>query len=86
VDPGDRVPAGVRALGVPATRFAEELGRRLVLNIVMVGFFAGATELVPFEAVRKAVLDSVPKGTEDLNLKAFRKGYDYGREQASLIN
>jgi 2-oxoglutarate ferredoxin oxidoreductase subunit gamma len=86
VDPGDRVPAGVRAVGVPATRFAEELGRRLVLNIVMVGFFAGATELVPFEAVRKAVLDSVPKGTEDLNLKAFRKGYDYGREQASLIN
>ncbi|MBP1620565.1 MAG: 2-oxoglutarate ferredoxin oxidoreductase, gamma subunit, partial [Acidobacteria bacterium] len=37
----NRLPAGVRALGVPATRFAEELGRRLVLNIVMVGFFAG---------------------------------------------
>jgi 2-oxoglutarate ferredoxin oxidoreductase subunit gamma len=82
VKPDGHVPEGVRALGVPATRFAEDLGRRLVLNIVMVGFFAGVTGLVPFEAVEKAVLDSVPKGTEDLNLKALRKGYDYGREQA----
>jgi 2-oxoglutarate ferredoxin oxidoreductase subunit gamma len=76
------LPQGARAVGVPATRFAEELGRRLVLNIVMVGFFAGVTGLLPFEAVEKAVMDSVPRGTEDLNLKALRKGYDFGREQA----
>ena len=86
VAPPANLPAGVRAVGVPATRFAEELGRRLVLNIVMVGFFAGVTGLVPIQAVEKAVLDSVPKGTEDLNMKALRKGYDYGREQASMIN
>ncbi len=24
------------------------------------------------------VLDSVPKGTEQLNLKAFQKGFDFG--------
>lgn len=83
VKPGPGLPEGARAMGVPATRFAEELGRRLVLNIVMVGFFAGVTGLVPFEAVEKAVLDSVPRGTEDLNLKALRKGYEYGREQAA---
>jgi 2-oxoglutarate ferredoxin oxidoreductase subunit gamma len=74
-----KLPAGARALGIPATRFAEELGRRLVLNIVMVGFFAGATDLVSLDAVEKAVLDSVPKGTESLNLKALMKGYEYGR-------
>ena len=74
------LPAGARALGIPATRFAEELGRRLVLNIIMVGFFAGVTGLVSWGAVEKAVRDSVPKGTEDLNLRALRKGYDYGRE------
>ena len=50
----EAIPAGVRCLGVPATRFAEELGRRLVLNIVMVGFFAGVTGLVPLQAVEKA--------------------------------
>ena len=73
------LPAGARALGVPATRFAEELGRRLVLNIVMVGFFAGVTNLLSFSSVEQAVRDSVPKGTQDLNLKALRKGWEYGR-------
>jgi 2-oxoglutarate ferredoxin oxidoreductase subunit gamma len=79
VQTAGNLPSGARALGIPATRFAEDLGRRLVLNIVMVGFFAGATDLLPHEAVEKAVLDSVPKGTEDLNLRALAKGYDFGR-------
>lgn len=78
VKTGDHVPSSSRALGIPATRFAEELGRRLVLNIVMVGFFAGCTGILPYESVEKAVLDSVPKGTESLNLRALGKGYDYG--------
>ncbi|MEW6338108.1 MAG: 2-oxoacid:acceptor oxidoreductase family protein [Acidobacteriota bacterium] len=82
----ERLPAGVKAVGIPATRFAEELGRRLVLNIVMVGFFAGATGLVSYEAIERAVLGSVPKGTEDLNLRALRKGYEYGLEQRSMLN
>jgi 2-oxoglutarate ferredoxin oxidoreductase subunit gamma len=70
---------GVRTFGIPATRFAEELGRRLVMSIVMVGFFAGVTGLMPASAYEKAVLDSVPRGTENLNLGAFRKGYEFGR-------
>jgi 2-oxoglutarate ferredoxin oxidoreductase subunit gamma len=76
----ETLPKGVKAYGIPATRFAEELGRRLVLNIVMVGFFAGVTGLLSPEAMEKAVKDSVPRGTEDLNLRAYRKGYEYGRE------
>jgi 2-oxoglutarate ferredoxin oxidoreductase subunit gamma len=79
VDPAGKLPSEARALAIPATRFAEELGRRLVLNMVMVGFFAGATGLLPHDAVEKAVLDSVPKGTERLNLGALGKGYDFGR-------
>jgi 2-oxoglutarate ferredoxin oxidoreductase subunit gamma len=79
----DKLPAGAKALGIPATRFAEELGRRLVLNIVMTGFFAGVTGLVSAEAVEHAVLSSVPKGTEDLNMRALRKGYEYGRGLAT---
>lgn len=80
------LPAGTRALGIPATRFAEELGRRLVLNIVMVGFFAGVSELIAYGSVEKAVLDSVPKGTQDLNLRALRRGYDFGRELIAKQN
>jgi 2-oxoglutarate ferredoxin oxidoreductase subunit gamma len=69
---------GIKLFGIPATRFAEELGKRLVLNIVMVGFFAAVTKMVSAEAFKKAVADSVPKGTENLNLQAFEKGYTYG--------
>ncbi|MBI5883587.1 MAG: 2-oxoacid:acceptor oxidoreductase family protein [Elusimicrobia bacterium] len=84
VHPDKNLPAGVKAVGIPATRFAEELGRRLVLNIVMVGFFAGTTGIVSYEAMEKAVLDSVPKGTEDLNARALKKGYEFGRSQAAV--
>jgi 2-oxoglutarate ferredoxin oxidoreductase subunit gamma len=78
VTPKD-LPPGVKAYGIPATRIAEELGRRLVLNIVMVGFFAGVTGVVSLVAAEKALLSSVPKGTESLNLNAFRRGYEHGR-------
>lgn len=72
------LPNGIQVHGVPATRLAEELGRRLVLNIVMVGFFGAVTKLIDPEALRKAVADSVPPGTEKLNLRAFDKGFEYG--------
>jgi 2-oxoglutarate ferredoxin oxidoreductase subunit gamma len=66
--------------GIPATRFAEELGRKMVLNIVMVGFFTAVTKLISADAVRSAVKDCVPRGTEQLNLNAFDKGFNHGLE------
>jgi 2-oxoglutarate ferredoxin oxidoreductase subunit gamma len=72
------VPGGTRCYGVPATRLAEELGRRMVLNVVMVGFFGAVTGLLDPEALRKAVADSVPAGMQKLNLQAFDKGFGFG--------
>jgi 2-oxoglutarate ferredoxin oxidoreductase subunit gamma len=69
---------------IPATRIAEELGKRMVLNAVMVGFFTAVTHLLEADAVRKAVADSVPPGFRDLNLKAFERGFEYG--QNALTN
>ena len=80
VKPGKPKP-GIKMLSVPATRMAEELGRKIVLNIVMLGFFTGTTDLLSYEAMRGAVESSVPEGTEELNLKAFDLGYEYGVEQ-----
>jgi 2-oxoglutarate ferredoxin oxidoreductase subunit gamma len=68
----------IQVYSVPATRIAEELGKRMVLNSVMVGFFTAVTHLLEPEAVRKAVADSVPKNSRDLNLQAFERGFDYG--------
>jgi 2-oxoglutarate ferredoxin oxidoreductase subunit gamma len=74
------LPPTVKAYGIPATRFAEELGRKMVLNIVMVGFFTAVTGLVSEKAAKEAVADSVPPSTVDLNMKAFDKGYQYGKK------
>jgi 2-oxoglutarate ferredoxin oxidoreductase subunit gamma len=76
----DKYPNGVRVYGVPATRLAEELGRKVVLNIVMVGFFGAVTNLLEPDALRKAVADSVPPAMQKLNLQAFDKGFEYGSE------
>jgi len=70
-----------RVFSVPATRLAEELGKRVVLNSVMVGFFTAVTQLLDADAVARAVADSVPPSLRDLNLQAFRKGIDYGLSQ-----
>jgi 2-oxoglutarate ferredoxin oxidoreductase subunit gamma len=65
---------------IPATRFAEELGKRIVLNIVMMGFTTAISNVVNEQAMIDAVKVSVPKGTEDLNLRAFLKGLEYGKK------
>ena len=72
------LPRQTKVYSCPATRLAEELGKKMVLNSVMVGFFAAVTKLLDPDAVRKAVADSVPANFRELNLKAFEKGYDYG--------
>ncbi len=74
----DKIDFKAKAFAIPATRFAEEIGRKQVLNIVMVGFFTAVSKLLSADAVRDAVKASVPRGTESLNLGAFDKGYEYG--------
>jgi 2-oxoglutarate ferredoxin oxidoreductase subunit gamma len=69
----------VTAYGIPSTQIAEDLKRRMVANIVMVGFFASVTDLVAADALRTAVQESVPPGTEQLNLTAFDHGFKYGQ-------
>lgn len=72
-------PSGERSFfDIPATRMAEELGRKMMANIIMLGFVTAVTGIISKDAAQKAVGDSVPKGTEEMNLKAFDKGFDYG--------
>jgi 2-oxoglutarate ferredoxin oxidoreductase subunit gamma len=79
-------PLAERRYTVPATRLAEEIGRRIVLNIVTVGFFGAVSRLMPMEALETAVKESVPPGTLDLNLRAFRRGYEAGLEALGKAN
>jgi 2-oxoglutarate ferredoxin oxidoreductase subunit gamma len=70
---------GVRLYKVPFTKLSEEVGKRIVANIVMLGAFTALSGTVSVEAMRKSILATVPKGTEELNMKAFQKGYDAGK-------
>ncbi len=67
-------------LSIPATRMAREMGRVVVANIITLGFLAAVSDLVSPEPLKNSVLTSVPKGTEELNSRAFELGYDYGLE------
>jgi 2-oxoglutarate ferredoxin oxidoreductase subunit gamma len=68
----------LKIYSIPATRFAEELGNRIIANLVMLGFFTAVTEVVSPEAMKKALPGLVPGRFLELNIKAFDRGYDYG--------
>jgi len=60
---------------VPATKIAEGLGRKIVANVVALGYLVGATNVVGREAVEETIRATVKKKTVDLNLRAFEAGY-----------
>jgi 2-oxoglutarate ferredoxin oxidoreductase subunit gamma len=76
----DEAPEGVTLYRVPFTRMAEELGRKIVANIVMLGALTALGGVVKYESMKESVLSSIPRGTEELNISAFDKGYEFGRE------
>ncbi|MDQ5987487.1 MAG: 2-oxoglutarate ferredoxin oxidoreductase subunit gamma [Syntrophus sp. SKADARSKE-3] len=69
---------GWQTYQIPATRFSEELGNKMMANIVMLGFLAAVKGLVTAAALRNAVMDSVPSATKENNGKAFDRGFEYG--------
>lgn len=72
VDPGERHDVH-RA---PFTRIGEDLGNRIVANIVMLGYLAGVSDLIDREAVEEAIRTEVKERFIDLNLEAFARGYE----------
>jgi len=69
----------VHVYRVPATKIAEQLGRRIVANIAMIGAFAAITGLLDEKALKESIKENIPKGTEELNFAAFEKGFEYGK-------
>ena len=76
---------GIRIHGIPATRLAEELGKKMVLNVVMAGYFAAVTGAVDTEALKKAVKESVPGAALELNMRAFECGFQYGLQKRASV-
>ncbi|KAB3524954.1 2-oxoacid:acceptor oxidoreductase family protein [Alkaliphilus serpentinus] len=53
----------------------EKMGKGMVANIVALGVIREVTNVVSAESLEKAVLNRVPRGTEELNKKALMEGY-----------
>lgn len=77
-----KVPDGkFKVYYAPISRIArEEIGKAVVTNIVALGILTKISGVVSEEAMRKAILRRVPKGTEELNMKAFDVGLKKGEE------
>ena len=85
----EQLNRAARMYRVPATRIAERLGKKIVSNMVMVGAIIGLTNMVDTEAVEKAITKYTPRGTEQLNITAFKNGYDFARsllQQKTVLN
>jgi 2-oxoglutarate ferredoxin oxidoreductase subunit gamma len=76
-----QLPEGAKLYKIPCTRMAEELGRTIVANIVMLGYFSSLFGCISLEAMKEALKMSIPRGTEEFNLKAFEAGYAYGQKE-----
>lgn len=71
-----KTPTGdFRVYRAPVIRAArDKVGREIVANIVSLGIITRVADVVSEDSVREAILTRVPKGTEEINLKAFDLG------------
>lgn len=66
---------GCEVLKLPILSTArEKVGRAQTANIVAVGVINDLLHLVDHEHLREAVMGRIPKGTEELNMKALEMG------------
>lgn len=80
------IPSRFRSVKAPITRLAREtVGKEFVTNIVALGLLRELTDVVSAEALEKAVLGRVPKGTEELNKRALEVGRDAAHEFGAHI-
>ena len=83
IDPDD---LSVVRCGLPFTQVAaDELGKKVVTNIVAVGALARLSDALPIEAVRDAVLSRVPPRFKELNERAFDLGLRLGEEARAML-
>ncbi len=63
---------------VRSMKIATDLGSRLSANIVMLGALVGITNIVSRDAIDRAVVESVPRRTIEVNRSALEEGFKVG--------
>ncbi len=81
VETGEDPPA--RTFRIKATDIAhKKFGRKIMANMVMLGFIGAILEVVSKESLEQAIVGNVPKGTETANQQAFEEGYRIGKSES----
>jgi indolepyruvate ferredoxin oxidoreductase beta subunit len=66
---------GGKAVSIDATSLAQKAGNVRAMNVVMLGALAGTGKLpLSVESIKQVIRENVPKGTEEVNLRAFDLG------------
>ena len=80
-----KLPEGdYRIYSAPISEIAiEKVGKAVVTNIVALGILTKISKVISEDSIKKAILARVPKGTEELNMKAFDEGFKAGQELLS---
>ncbi len=75
----------VTLVKAPVTDLALEMGNAKVLNVIMLGVYVGYTNVIAPEIVWDTIEKKLASKAKllPLNRKAFEKGLEIGREQAS---
>ncbi len=76
---------GFNTVEIEFTALADDLGRKIVANIIMLGSLVKLTEVVSEEAITKAVLETVPPRTIELNKKALQTGFKAAEEVMAKV-
>lgn len=74
----------IRIIAIPATELAHELGSSRVANLVILGGYLGATQVVSFSAMLQALREVFPEDKHHLlplNQKALEIGMNYGKSR-----
>jgi 2-oxoglutarate ferredoxin oxidoreductase subunit gamma len=78
----DKSESESRAFGVGVTDIAfQKFGRKIMANMVMIGFLHGVAGIVSRDALVRTIKESVPPKTIDKNLEAFAEGIRLAEEQ-----
>lgn len=67
---------GLKVFDIKATDIASnDFKKPILANMVMLGYINAVTEILSCGSMEKAIADNVPKGTEAMNIDAFRTGF-----------
>lgn len=75
------VPAiKAKVFTIPLSELGIQAGGVILSNVIALGVLVGLTGIASENAMRKAILGRVPKGTEDLNMRALDFGFKAAKQ------